>query len=282
MINMKALLIGAFFFVCHVQAAESIVLDVKQLENRVYRTSTVMQNSNVVNIEAAKETLEQLKASGVTLPITVNQDQSIVKIIATAAKNSKGVMPFTGSLESSIKAKSSTQSGMQNVDRSYEVTGSFRGNTVTIDSVKGAGVKPELEAALKRAMAKMMQPTEYPKKVMKVGDSFSDSVPLSLPVQGGQPVNMVLTTEYTLKRVENKQAHFDITQKYALADSKGNPMQITVSGSGKGSMTYDGGLYQVTLLKTDSTMNINAVNGPMKSIIKVHATTKATTSVKKK
>jgi hypothetical protein len=282
MIYMKALFLGVFFFVGHLLAAESIVLDVKQLENRVYSTSTIMQNSNVVNIEAPEETLAQLKKSGVKLPITVDQKQTIVKTIATSAKNNKGVMPFTGSLASNIKAKSSTQSGTQNVERSYTVSGSFRGNTVTIDTVSGDSVKPELEAAMKQALAKMMQSAEYPKKSMKVGDSFSDSVPISLPVQGAQPVNMVLTTQYTLQRIENKRAHFELTQKYVLADSKENPMQITVSGSGKGAMTYDGALYQVTSLMTDSTMHLNAVNGPMKSIIKVHATTKVTTSVSRK
>ncbi len=277
--RMKALLLATIFMAFQAQAAESIVLEVKRLENRDYNTVTTTITSNEFNIKAPKETMDQFEASGVKLPLTVKQEQTVVNTLKTSAARDNGDIPFTGTLETKAKVESSAKQANQSTQKRFELAGAYREGVLAIDSVKGDGVTPELEDAIKKALVKVMQSVQYSKDPIKVGDTFSQAVPVSIPMQGAAPVQMLMTTHYTLKSIKGKQANFDIKQEYGLAPGA-TSSAVTINGSGTGTMLYDGALYEVTSMATNSTMNMTVQSGEMQSIVKTVTGTDIKTTVK--
>lgn len=277
--RMKALLLATIFMAFQAQAAESIVLEVKRLANRVYNTVTTTTTSNEFNLKAPKETMDQFEASGVKLPLTVKQEQTVINTLKTSAAQDNGDIPFTGTLETTAKVESSAKQANQSTQKRFELAGVYREGVLAIDSVKGDGVTPELEGAIKKALVKVMQSVQYSKDPITVGQTFSQAVPVSIPMQGAAPVQMLMTTHYTLKSIKGKKAHFDIKQEYALAPGA-TSSAVTLNGSGTGTMVYDGALYDVTSMATNSTMNMTVQSGEMQSIVKTVTGTDTKTTVK--
>lgn len=277
---MKALVMGVFFSLWQVQAADSVVLDVKHMPNSVYRTETKTSLTNEFNLKASKETIEQFEASGVKLPLKVMQEQTITNTLKTSGVKGNGDMPFSGTIETAAKVESSAKPGAQSSQKHFEVSGAYKGGALTIEHVKGEGVTPEIEGAVKQALTKVMESVTYPKDPIKVGNSFSQDVPVSIPMQGAAPVEMVMSTRYTLKSIKDKKAHFDIQQEYALAPGS-KQSNVTLSGSGSGTMVYDAAVHQVTSTVTKSTMNMSVKTGEILSIVKTVTDSSINTTVSK-
>ncbi|MHC3993970.1 hypothetical protein ACXWTF_04030 [Thiomicrolovo sp. ZZH C-3] len=257
-------------------AAPSVTLKVQQQEQRLYKTETKTVTSNLFDIKGSKETMAQIAAAGVTLPMEVNQTQAMVKTLKTGRAAKGGKLPFSGSLDNAASVVSSR--GNQATQKHFEVTGSFDGAKPVIETVKGEGITPELEGRVKQALANAMASPVYPEKPIKVGEHFTQQVPVTLPMQGAAPIQMVLTTTYTLKKIDGAKAHFDIAQHYALAPGA-DQKTLTLGGEGHGAMTYDSTLSQVTALKTEGMMDLSVTNGDKVSMIKTTTVSTVTTTV---
>jgi hypothetical protein len=258
------------------QAAPSVTLKVKQQEQQLYKTVTKTVTVNVFDIKGSKETMEQIAAAGVKLPMEVNQTQAMTKIVKTGRMAKSGKLPFSGSLETAAKASSSR--GAQDSHKKFEVTGTLEGAKPVIETVKGEGITPELEGRVKQALANAMATPVYPEKPLKVGEHFTQQVPVTLPMQGAAPIQIVLTTEYTLTKIKGSRAYFDIVQQYAPAPGTDGEA-VRLSGAGKGEMTYDSRLLQVLALKTDSVMDMSVKSGDKVSMIKTKTSSDITTTV---
>jgi hypothetical protein len=277
--QIKALLTAMMFFVFQAQAADSVVLKVKRLENRAYHSVMTTTTNNEFNLKAPKETLEQFEASGVKLPITVSQKQTVDHTLKTSKAAKNGDIPFSAVLKTKASVASNAKPEVQNTEKHFEVTGACRGGVLQLDTVKGDGVTPKLEDAVKGALVKVLDTAKYAEKPVKVGDTFSQVVPVTIPMQGSAPVKIILTTRYTMKSIKGNKAYFDIKQEYAL-DPSSQTSQVKLAGTGSGTMVYDAAEYQVTAMATHSTMDMVVKSGGIESIVKTKTGTDVKITVK--
>lgn len=74
---------------------------------------------------------------------------------------------------------------------------------------------------------------------MKVGESFTQVTPLTIPL-AGTSIDMEITTIYKLINMTNQIANFDVDQKYVakIAFDEGK-FNVNADGGGSGKLIYD-------------------------------------------
>ena len=105
---------------------------------------------------------------------------------------------------------------------------------------------------------------------MKIGDEFTQDIPMSIPIAGASPLNLVITTIYKLKSISNNMATFDTKNKVAL-DANLDQGTAVASGDGTGVMEFDMKQSYVSRFKSVMQMNFEVQAGQ----VKIKAKTKA-------
>ena len=81
------------------------------------------------------------------------------------------------------------------------------------------GDSEKMKETYENMMSSMSMLTFYPKEVFKVGDSKEVHIPFKMPLQQGMQMEMNLKAEYTLTKLDNDNAYFDI-KMYSEGDIK--------------------------------------------------------------
>ncbi len=148
-----------------------------------------------------------------------------------------------------------------------------------IDSI----VKKDMKAKTRKIIGDMQKQlydnVKYPEKPMKIGESFKNDVPFDTPMGEAGAIKMATNIIYTLKKIKDNKAFFDIkTTVTMLSDIKN--IKIVASGGGTGKMEYDILNKFCTLYDSDTTMNMDMDMKVMKTKAKVQAKTMLTMKIK--
>lgn len=180
--------------------------------------------------------LETLKSSGV---------QNLTKTKTTIVMESvfkTGKTDVNGSFPVIIEyLKSLDSNGKTIIPNGTLIYG--KGSTSSLPQLDSI-VSKNMDETLKKSVFQIVQSSfaqlALPEKKLKVGESFSQENPLSLPI-GGLNFDMVITTTYKLTSIVDKNAFFDIDQKYTakIGDKNNNNMNVNSSGTGTGKLIYD-------------------------------------------
>ncbi|MEQ9188767.1 MAG: hypothetical protein RLP15_13615 [Cryomorphaceae bacterium] len=106
-----------------------------------------------------------------------------------------------------------------------------------LDSISETGRGAEYEEALLTTMKGIFGQLKFPNRELELGDTFSDTVPLEIPI-AGLSMELVTKSNYTLTELHEGEAHFDLVQDYAL-NSDIPEFSATASGEGLGTLIYD-------------------------------------------
>ena len=264
-------------------STNKFVFEVKQLENRIYKMTMKTNIKSLIDFEAPQEILDKIKANGLQLPMDVTQEQVMVFRTYTNEKKDD-IIPFQGSLDSisSIQYRNGElveQSAQSGLDTSFTMSGYYKNGKTVIESIKGNGIYPSIEQSIKQAVEKMMASLNFPKEPIQIGDSFSNSIPVTIPVQGITNVNISITTHYKLMRIENNLAYFDIVQDFDL-NSEGEKDKTVLKGHGNGKMVYDRNLFQMISMTTTSKIKMQAEKDNIIVIVNGDTTTEMDVYVK--
>jgi hypothetical protein len=251
-------------------------------EDTSYRMTTRLVSDSYVDYQGSEEVLNEIRSKGVKFPMHVTQTQTIVVVSETGSKATGGAIPFSGRIDSITKAQyvngqlqsSSTPDPM---DTTFRMSGSFKTGTITIDKITGKNIDPAMADALKGSLGKMMQSVKFPESPLKVGQSFSQTVPMSLPIPGADPMQAEITTTYVLRKMNENMAFFDFKQKSNMASRKNNAT-IEMADSGNGTMVYDRGLGQMIKMETQSFMKMKVSAGPVSVVTKGNTKSETTMS----
>jgi hypothetical protein len=246
---------------------DSFIFKVVQSENKICKISMKIIAKSEFDFQGSQEITDKIKSSGVVLPMNIDQDQITFMKVETFTKDKDGYIPFSGGIDSIysrqyINGQLNTKINATPLDTSFKMDGYYKDNVMIINEIKGNAITTELEDALKQTLSKMMKSIEFPENPLKIGDKFSQTIPISIPVQGIANVNMTVTTQYTLKNYVSSVAYFDIEQEYELT-SEADKNKIFVNGSGNGTMIFDSKLSQMTSMITKSIMKMNIDAGDM-------------------
>ena len=106
-----------------------------------------------------------------------------------------------------------------------------------LDSIVSKNMDEDYKKILLQTLQNTLSQLNFPVKKMKIGDSFSQETPLSIPILGID-LKMSITTNYKLISILNNKGNFDVDVIYTL-ESKITKFDITASGHGNGKLIYD-------------------------------------------
>lgn len=199
----------------------------------VYNQTTINASDYEVLYSGSEKLMELLKNSGTENPTKIKTTFNVETLSKTGKTDKDGNFPITIEYVNADdgKGKVIIPSGTLLYGKA-SVT-----NMPALDSI----VSKDMEESFKNSIFQTVQSTfkqlALPQKKLKIGESFSQESPLSIPVAGIN-FDMVINTTYTLKNITAKNAFFDVVQVYTMK-IQDNRFDTKGTGKGSGTLTYD-------------------------------------------
>jgi hypothetical protein len=245
---MKKLILFCFIsllIVSQLKAQDAVSFRIKYLPNHTYETSGSVGLNFNVNLNGNPQMQEQLKKQGITQPLAIvgNLDKSFS--ITTGAIKADQSFPLVintkgGSVNLTVNGKPiPAPPKMGNDTKMYgHVDGDGH---LEMDSIAGKPMmgKAMTDSNAKKAsqmMANFQQMIKFPDRPMKIGDTFTQGMPINIPM-GGNNTAIDVKITYKLTRIADGNAYFDLDEHIDL-DLMVKKATVKVTGNGKGTMVY--------------------------------------------
>jgi hypothetical protein len=252
-------------------AQKTIKLKVVYLPNHQYNMETKNISKIVMDAQVDEATKEQLKSSGMTLPLMMDMDQNTLAEMKTGQLNSNKEIPITieytrNEVKQMMGEKELPSQG--NALKGMKATGFGDSNgKIRIENVEGEGVTDPVKKLMISMSDQMGMQIAFPEKPMKVGDEFTQEVPMNMPIQGGAELKMIVKTIYKLTSFTSENALFDTTMIMTM-DISMNEGSMTAEGAGKGKITFDIKKNFMSTYNSNLDMKMKMKMGPMDMDIK--------------
>jgi hypothetical protein len=233
----KILYLSLLLFVCTAKAQESIVYKMKYLSDHSYSGIVTMVMKCNVNLSGDEQVLSKLKEQGMTPPIAFNMNMKMTGATKTGAAGADKSFPFNMTYtfdELSMNVNGNNIPMPANAKTSANIFGHVAADgKLKADSVTGSKMKDTSEKKITQMMNAFQTKIKFPDQPMHVGDTFTQDMPLNLPM-GGNNVPANSKAVYKLVSIANGNAYFDVVQSMDLSvPVKGNTLHINGTGSGK-------------------------------------------------
>lgn len=257
------LFIAAFLMAGAMKAQDSVTLDLQFMPNKKY-TQLSGQDTN-------------MEMSFGDNASTMKMSMSANNIIETEGVKA-GSIPLTMQTGTTINMD---MEGMppNNTEISMKLTGIVKeGEIIPIfKTVQSADLTEEMKGQTLELMSKMMEKMDFPKKTLKVGESFVTETPVDIPMGSGS-MKMMDKANYKLVKVEGGKAYFDITHDVAL-DLAVQGSDMKGSGTGTGKMIYEIAAKYPVSLTNNIDMSLNLEQGGMSIEVKMNSQQNQNTSI---
>ena len=177
--------------------------------------------------------LENLKQNGVVNPTKIKNSFNLETLSKTGKSDKSGNFPITIEYLKSIDVN-----GKSIIPNGTLLYGKTSLSTMPqMDSIVSKGMEESFKNIIFQTVKSTFSQLVMPQKKLKIGESFIQESPLTLPIAGIN-IEMVITTTYNLKSMNSKNAFFDITQTYTMKMSDSR-FETNGAGLGKGDLIYD-------------------------------------------
>ncbi|MFD2163138.1 hypothetical protein ACFSJU_12100 [Paradesertivirga mongoliensis] len=259
-------------------AQKEILFQVKFKPNKTYVTDMVNNIRMEMDFDVDPAKKKEMEGTGMKLPMQMNMLQDMRLSTKTGAMQADKRIPMTMTYDKVGITMTMNGNEMKQPDKFAGMTikaYATEGGKVSIDTIEG-NTDEATKAGIQKMVSDVLKAVEFPNKALKIGDTFTQEVPMEMPVSG-TILNMLVNATYTLKEIKGTQALFDYTQTVDMnmKMEKGNS---SAKGSGKGTMVYDMPANYITDTTGDMSMNMSMNMGEM--VMKMNLTAK--TSVKAK
>jgi hypothetical protein len=239
--NMKkflsvALIIAAASF-CK---AQSITFKIGYQPDHNYQLTGNMKMSITSDLSSVPKLSDMLTKQGITEPVNAVLDMQLVSSVITG--HADAGQPFSYLMSFSMPSMGVTVNGKQMPipvpkNTATKIFGHITSGQLSVDSLNGQKVPDSVAQKTMGMMNSMLKMVKFPEHPLKVGESFTQQVPLNIPMLNGVSNN--IATTYTLVSVQGNTANFDVKMDMNMSmDIKGK-VKITMTGSGSGTMAYD-------------------------------------------
>jgi hypothetical protein len=210
-------------------------------------TVTLKQNSeNNVKYIASDDILQKLENNGIENP-TIKKDTVLLKSVSKTGELKEN--EFLIDIEYLESNNTFLSSGTKFFGKSVD------GKT-KIDSIYSLTMTEEEKRTFLPTMETMMNQIKYPNRKIRVGESFSLTNTISMPI-ADVTIQMEINSIYTLKKIENGVGYFDLDQTFILKSATKN-YEIVLDGRGKGQIDYDMQNQFITKYYLEMEMNLKA------------------------
>lgn len=254
---------------------KEVTFQVRFSPNTAYANTVSTSSKMVLNFEGAPEVLAEIEKE-VALPLVIESRNDIVTTINTGALREDKSMPATIVYGKAISTSKNNgkETVVENPVSGLIAKGSYSGDSkFVIDTLISDKLTAELENTIRYMLENVQNQIVFPADPMKVGDSFEQRLPMSMPVAGAEPINMLIITNYKLKNIKGNLAHFDIDQAVQLG-MVAEGTDITASGTGTGSSEFDIKNSFITKYESDLQISLTADVNEVKIITSVNTQTK--------
>lgn len=233
---MKRLLVfvlGLFLLSCHTsRLPESVLLKVNFQPGKTYSISTLRGSETVVTYSGEDFAMRKLKSMHVKNPST-SGIRTKTETELSVGKNTSGTCPVE-----LVYKRSMSFDGKNVVPEGTVITGILdSGNMPGFKTVESGNLTIDRRIKLLQALKNTFDQFRFPEKQLKVGDTVSFSLPLSMEIEGSG-IETVVTTTCKLIHFDAKTAQFDLAQNYRMTPQMMNN-SFSGTGTGTGKMTYD-------------------------------------------
>ena len=238
-------------------AQKEVLFQVKLKPNTTYTGNMEVNSVSTVDFEGNEEIIGQIQASGMSLPMEVNVEQKITTTTKIGSKKGDRapVMITYDNIEMTQEMNGTPLPAQHNPMKGVRAFGYVEDDSrLKLDSIAGIELNDQFRASVKQMVEQMINNIEFPSEPMKVGEQFTQEVPMTVPVMGAQPLNIVIITKYTLKEIDDENATFDTDQdvKLNMDNAQG---KMEASGSGGGAVVFN--LKESAVTQQDAKINMN-------------------------
>lgn len=210
-----------------------LTFKVRYSPETTYSQTIVQTSESNMTFIGSEEFLQKLKDKGVQNPMVTNTSTTSEMDFKTGKLDSHKYFPLTMEF-----VKTTNSNGKKIIPDGTMIYGhGTLENMPELDSIVSEGLDNEFKKGLLHTLKSTFSQISFPIKKLKVGDSFSQESPLSIPV-AGTTVEMAIVTNYKLISILNNLGNFDVTQTYTMRSTISNN-DITAAGSGIGKIVYD-------------------------------------------
>lgn len=237
----KLLLLPLLLLVLKLQAQQETIFKIKYLPNHSYVGGMSLGAVGNINVSGNDTVIKKLAAQGLTMPLVLNLNMKMNTDTKTGAATAQGfplTMKFNfDTLDISVNGNK-VPVPMEKLGSGMTVYGHGSKDGIFMsDSVSGMGAKKDTAKSKMDQMVNNLQKNiKFPDHPMKIGESFTQGLPLSLPMGNGN-MNLKAETVYTLTNIADGKAYFDVKPSLNMTiPIKGN--NLTLTGTGSGKMVY--------------------------------------------
>ncbi len=254
-------------------AQKSVQFQVKFNPDQQYTTNMKINTTSEIDFDGDEAVLNQIKSSGMSLPMMMDMNQKMVAVMKTGKFSKENKIPITveyTTFETEQTMGGKPMPGGQQLSGMKMTGWGDKEGKMHFEDIQSEGMNDETKKMTMDIIEKMQTQVMFPEKPMKIGEEFTQEIPMSIPIPGATPLSLVITTIYKLKSVSGTTALFDTKQSVTL-DGKMDQGSAAASGDGTGVMEFDMKQSYVSKFKSIMTMNFEIQSGPMK----IKAKTKA-------
>jgi hypothetical protein len=236
----KILYLSLILFAFNAEAQKGVIFKMKYLSNHTYDGTVNMRLSANVSLSGNDTIVAKLQEQGMTLPITLHFAMKMKGDIKTGSKSANGTFPLAmkysfDDLSGDINGKS-FPIPMDKLKTGVQMYAHIApGGALRADSIAGQKLNDTSAQSVSKMMDMVQKSIKFPDHPMRVGESFTQDMPLSIPVAGNMKIDSKVV--YKLVNIADGKAYFDIQQTMDMRI----PIQgdaINLSGSGAGKMVY--------------------------------------------
>lgn len=209
------------------QSQQEIDFKVGYLPNFSYTLTQKQTSQNKVKYTGSEEVIKELTEKGIVNPTITNNTSTLKSRSKTGELKGD---TFSLNVELLESSNPRLTSGTKFYGKSIN-------GLTKIDSMSSSKMAEEKKAALLKAMESVMNQIKYPERKIKIGESFEQKSPISMPI-GDVTIEIEINSIYTLQKVENGIGHFGLDQVYQLKSAT-KDYEMSLSGTGNGKIEYD-------------------------------------------
>lgn len=234
----------------------SVIKPNKKYINELYITS-----KSETNIIADRKSLDMIESNGFKLPFITTVETKMRTNITTESRDENG--EFFATKEYGQMTSSSTLNGQKSVEKKpysgMRVLGRYdKKNEFLIDSIVGVELTPRIKYFHTYTIGNYERKIKSPQNNIKIGDTIKNQMQLNLPMQGMNPVDVIIYEQYILTEISKNKAIFILKQEVHL-DPSSIQENTQIIGSGTGRCEYDINEDQLTNYTSELPMELNVL-----------------------
>lgn len=212
---------------------------------------TLHQSSEMsMKYSGSEEILQKLKEKGIQNPTITNNHLKFEMVLKTGKVTDKNNFPLTMEV-----INTTSSDGKKPFPDNTIIYGTgTTDNLPKLDSIVSKNIDEEYKKALLHTLQSTFSQLSFPEKKLKIGDSFSQESPLSIPIAGVN-IKMNITTTYKLLSINNNKGNLDVDINFSM-DSAISNYDVIAKGHGKGIMVYDMNTQFLSKYETENVMEM--------------------------